>query len=55
MTDDHALFGYRLRQFTLAEELGNVSVACRRWARPLDLLPAQAEDRPLGTRGAENR
>lgn len=29
MTDDDVLFGYRLRLFTLAEELGNVSEACR--------------------------
>ena len=29
MTHDDALFGYRLRLFTLAEELGNVSAACR--------------------------
>jgi len=30
MTHDDVLFGYRLRLFTLAEELGNVSEACRR-------------------------
>jgi transposase InsO family protein len=29
MTHDDALFGYRLRLFTLAEELSNVSAACR--------------------------
>ena len=29
MTDDDVLFGYRQRLFTLAEELGNVSAACR--------------------------
>ena len=29
MTDDDVLFGYRLRLFTLAEELGNISEACR--------------------------
>jgi transposase InsO family protein len=29
MTDDDVLFGYRLRLFTLAEELGSVSEACR--------------------------
>ena len=29
MSDDDVLFGYRLRLFTLAEELGNVSQACR--------------------------
>jgi Homeodomain-like domain len=29
MTHDDVLFGYRLRLFTLAEELGNVSEACR--------------------------
>jgi transposase InsO family protein len=29
MTHDDLLFGYRLRLFTLAEELGNVSAACR--------------------------
>ncbi len=30
MSHDDVLFGYRLRLFTLAEELGNVSAACRR-------------------------
>ncbi len=30
MTHDDVLFGYRLRLFTLAEELGSVSDACRR-------------------------
>lgn len=29
MTHDDVLFGYRLRLFTLAEELGSVSAACR--------------------------
>ena len=29
MTEDDVLFGFRLRLFTLAEELGNVSAACR--------------------------
>jgi transposase InsO family protein len=29
MTHDDVLFGYRLRLFTLAEELGNVTEACR--------------------------
>jgi hypothetical protein len=29
MTHDDVLFGYRLRLFTLAEEVGNVSEACR--------------------------
>jgi transposase InsO family protein len=29
MTEHDALFGFRLRLFTLAEELGNVSAACR--------------------------
>ena len=29
MSHDDVLFGYRLRLFTLAEELGNVSEACR--------------------------
>lgn len=29
MTHDDVLFGYRLRLFTLAEELGNISEACR--------------------------
>ena len=29
MTHDDVLFGYRLRLFTLAEELGSVSGACR--------------------------
>ena len=30
MSHDDVLFGYRLRLFTLAEELHNVSEACRR-------------------------
>ena len=30
MSHDDVLFGYRVRLFTLAEELGNVSEACRR-------------------------
>ncbi len=30
MSHDDVLFGYRLRLFTLAEELQNVSEACRR-------------------------
>src|SRR6202011_940599 len=30
MAKDDVLFGYRLRLFTLADELGNVSEACRR-------------------------
>jgi transposase InsO family protein len=29
MSEDDVLFGFRLRLFTLAEELGNVSAACR--------------------------
>lgn len=29
MSHDDGLFGYRLRLFTLAEELGNVTEACR--------------------------
>jgi hypothetical protein len=29
VTEDDVLFGFRLRCFTLAEELGNVSAACR--------------------------
>src|SRR5512147_3212524 len=29
MTEDDVLFGFRLRCLTLAEELGNVSAACR--------------------------
>lgn len=29
MTEDDVLFGFRLRLFTLAEELGNISEACR--------------------------
>ncbi|MSO41875.1 MAG: transposase [Solirubrobacterales bacterium] len=46
MTEDDVLFGFRLRCFTLAEELGNVSEACRamgierstyyRWKRKVD-------------------
>jgi molybdenum-dependent DNA-binding transcriptional regulator ModE len=29
MSEDDVLFGFRLRLLTLAEELGNVSAACR--------------------------
>ena len=29
MSEHDVLFGFRLRVFTLAEELGNVSAACR--------------------------
>jgi hypothetical protein len=29
MTEDDVSFGFRLRLFTLAQELGNVSEACR--------------------------
>ena len=29
MTEHDVLVGYRLRLFTLAQELGNVSAACR--------------------------
>lgn len=46
MSEDDVLFGFRLRLFTLAEELGNVSAACRamgvdrstyyRWKRKTD-------------------
>ena len=46
MTEHDVLVGYRLRLFTLAEELGNVSAACRamgvdrstyyRWKRRVD-------------------
>jgi hypothetical protein len=32
MTEDDVLFGFRLRLFTLAEELGNISQACRAMA-----------------------
>jgi hypothetical protein len=43
MTEHDVLVGFRLRLFTLAEELGNISAACRRDGCPsLDLLPAQA-------------
>jgi hypothetical protein len=37
VSKDDVLFGFRLRLFTLAEELGNVSEACRDGGRPLDL------------------
>jgi transposase InsO family protein len=46
VTEDDVLFGFRLRCFTLAEELGNVAAACRqmgierstyyRWKRKVD-------------------
>jgi hypothetical protein len=32
MSEDDVLFGFRLRLFTLAEELGNVSAPVGRWA-----------------------
>lgn len=46
VTEDDVLFGFRVRCLTLAEELGNVSAACRamgierstyyRWKRKVD-------------------
>jgi transposase InsO family protein len=52
MTEDDVLFGFRLRCFTLAEELGNVSEACRamgierssyyRWKRKVDRWGVEA-------------
>jgi transposase-like protein len=46
MSQDDVLFGFRLRVFTLAEELGSVTAACRamgidrstyyRWKRKVD-------------------
>jgi hypothetical protein len=34
MTEHDVLVGFRLRLFTLAEELGNVSSACRAMGAP---------------------
>ena len=52
MTEDDVLFGFRLRCLTLAEELGNVSAACRamgierstyyRWKRRVDRYGLEA-------------
>ena len=52
MSEDDVLFGYRLRLFTLAAEIG-VRAACRAMGvAPLDLLPLEGQGRPLGPRGA---
>jgi hypothetical protein len=49
VTEHDVLVGYRLRLFTLAEELGNVSAACRAMGGgSLDLLPAEEAGGPLG-------
>ena len=49
MTEDDEVVGYRLRMlFTLADELRNVSEACRDGGAPLDLLPLEAASRPVG-------
>ena len=48
VTEHDVLVGYRLRLFTLAEERGNVSEACRLRGAPLDLLPLEAPGRPVG-------
>jgi hypothetical protein len=53
MSEDDVLFGFRLRLFTLAEELGTSRRPVGRWGRPLDLLPPQAQGRQLGPRGAQ--
>ena len=52
MTEDDVLFGFRLRCLTLAEELSNVSAACRamgierstyyRWKRKVDRFGMEA-------------
>jgi hypothetical protein len=42
------LAGFRVRLFTLADELGNVSAACRDGRGSLDLLPPEEARRPLG-------
>jgi hypothetical protein len=52
MTEDDMLFGFRLRCLTLADELGNVSAACRaigierstyyRWRRRIDRFGMEA-------------
>jgi hypothetical protein len=54
VTEDDVLVGFRLRLFTLADELGNVSAACR--AMGVDrshLLPTQAQGGPVGAGSAE--
>ena len=49
MTEHDVLVGYRLRLFTLADELENVSRGVPVDGRaPLDLLPLEAPGRPLG-------
>ena len=53
MVDDDVLFGFRLRLFGLAAELGNVREACRIFGRPpLDLLPLAGTGPALGPRDA---
>ena len=47
MSHDDVLFGYRLRLFTLAEEIG-VRPACRQMGAPLHLLLLKAQGRSLG-------
>jgi hypothetical protein len=47
VTHDDVLFGYRLRLFTLAEELSSVSEACRQMGVALDLLRLEATARAL--------
>ena len=54
MTEHDVLVGFRLRLFTLADELGNVSAACR--AMGVDrstYYRLEDEGRPLGPGGAE--
>jgi hypothetical protein len=42
VTEHDVLVGFRLRLFTLADELGNVSAACRAMGvGSLDLLPPE--------------
>ena len=52
MSEDDVLFRFRLRCFTLAEELGSAAAACRQMGiGPLDLLPLEGQGRPLRAQG----
>ena len=48
VSDDDVLFGYRLRLFTLAAEIGRPCGLPGDGGPPLDLLPLEAPGRPLG-------
>ncbi|MSO41710.1 MAG: hypothetical protein EXQ70_07455 [Solirubrobacterales bacterium] len=55
MTEDDVLFGFRLRLFTLATELGNSSEACRQMGIALEpttpgARPSRARSQPRSRR-----